>query len=261
MSPLSHGGATSLSRPDPDAAAAAPGETGPTGTDPTASPAPSGFPVSNGAATGAVERPDDCSGQLFPAGHDRASPSIASTTTASTSKMSAAGGGADGKAVVAVGGSSAGNAAGGGSSSRSLARTAAAHVAAKTFVSNTINRRHGRTTDGAVVLKAAAWGIEPRLALDKKTHAALEHAEGYATERGRGGTADGITGAEIGADGTAGRVGGTLHGGVGEGGAGDRAGGRPGRQFLKFEAWSTRAAAASSPWAAHPSMRRQASGP
>lgn len=31
-----------------------------------------------------------------------------------------------------------------------------------------------------------------------------------------------------------------------------------GQQFLKFEAWSTRACA-SSPWAAHPSMRRQVS--
>eukprot|EP00903_Cladosiphon_okamuranus_P011029 g10416.t1 len=129
---------------------------------------------------------------------------------------------------VGVAGGPPGGSESGTSSTASLAAAATVHIAAKTLVGNTINRKHGRTTSCAVVLKAAAWGIEPRLALDKKTHAALQQecagAGASAGERG--------------------------------GNGGNRGGGR---QFLKFEAWSTRASASSSPWAAHPALRRQIS--
>lgn len=134
-----------------------------------------------------------------------------------------------GLAGTPPGGSGGGSGGRSAASSKSMAVAATVQIAAKTLVSNTINRKHGRTASGAVVLKAAAWGIEPRLALDKKTHAALQQecAGAGAAARRRGG-----------------------------GGGGNWGGGR---QFLKFEAWSTRASASSSPWAAHPTLRRQAS--
>lgn len=71
--------------------------------------------------------------------------------------------------------------------------------------------------------QAIARGIEPRLALDKKTHVALQSFSHP------GNNSDAVDACK---------------------------GDSKGRQFLKFEVWSTRASA-SCPGAAHASMRRQ----
>lgn len=222
MSPLSLAGGS----PHPLPAAATAAKVDCAGK-PLPSNSTSGFPLGPGGheqTTKATDPP--------PAPHDGMSVSTMSSTTTEATGTTAAtpkgAGGGDRGAGVSVG---ADGGSGGGSSSKSLAIAASVHLAARTLVSNTINRKHGRTTNGAVVLKAAAWGIEPRLALDKKTHAVLEQDGSSA-------------GAASGRDGA---------------GAGNRGGGG-GQQFLKFEAWSTRASSPSSPWAAHPTLRRQASG-
>ncbi|CAM9765300.1 unnamed protein product, partial [Ectocarpus sp. 13 AM-2016] len=201
----------------------------------------SGFPLGNGAAAGTI--PESGSEKL--GAGNRVSPAhggSASLSTSSTSTTMTPAAGGDEKGT---GGSDCGGSGGGsvtGRSSNSMVAAATVQLAARTLVSNTINRKHGRNTNGAVVLKATAWGIEPRVALDKKTHASIQH------DVGGGGAASAGVGARTGLDvASASRI----------GAGGGRAGGG-GQQFLKFEAWSTRASAASSPWAAHPSMRRQA---
>ena len=223
MSPLSHGGGSPHPRP-----AAASDDSG--GKHPASS---RGFPLGNdGSPEKTGGHATDSPGPL----HETMSVStMSSSTTAKPTAMPKGGGGGRGSggrepggSVGVGGGPPGGSGSGSGSGTSSLAVAATVQIAAKTLVSKTINRKHGRTTSGAVVLKAAAWGIEPRLALDKKTHAALQQDSAGA--------------------------------GAGAGTAAATGGGRGGgRQFLKFEAWSTRACASSSPWAAHPTLRRQAS--
>lgn len=224
MSPLSHGGGSP--HPNPAAAKAATGERS-AGKHQTTSGSKSGFPVGHDGSTEKTGgHATDSPGPL----HETMSVStMSSSTTGRTAATPKGGGGGargPGGSVGIGGGPPGGSGSGSGSGSSSLAATVTVHLAAKTLVSNTLNRKHGRTTSSAVVLKAAAWGIEPRLALDKKTHAALQQDSA------------GVAAA------TGGRSGGNRGGG---------------RQFLKFEAWSTRASASSSPWAAHPTLRRQAS--
>lgn len=196
----------------------------------------SAFPLDNeGTAVGIKEGGNETSGDGSQASHDNVSLSTLSTMSVPGGEGGAEGGGSMARGRThahgggGVGGCSGGGAGSVGSSSKSLTVFATVRTAASTFVSNTIDRKHGRTTNGAVTLKVAARGIEPRLALDKKTHAFLEGDISPAA-------ACGVDGAS-GSSGKEGR----------------------GRQFLKFEAWSTRVSASSSPWSVHPSMRRQAS--
>lgn len=187
------------------------------------------FPLgTEGNDAGAKEVNNVMSGGASLTSHDNVSQSTLSTMTVPIGEGAA--GGNAGRRTDAHGRGGRGGSCE--SSSKSLAVMAAVQNAAKTLVSNTIDRKHGRTTNGAVVIKVAAWGIEPRLALDKKTHAVLERDTSPVAGAGAGAGATGLSGG----------------GGLEQGG---------GRQFLKFEAWSTRASAASSPWTVHPSMRRQ----
>lgn len=93
----------------------------------------------------------------------------------------------------------------------------------------------GNLWGGNRTTKAMACGIEPQLALDKKTHAILQ--QGVSTVPPSLGSPP------------------TPRNGAG--GEGTKLGsGASGKQFLKFETWSTRASVTSA-GAAHPSMRRQ----
>lgn len=253
MSPLSVDGGQSPnpdSHPNPTSTSKTPGPSGKPQPAPRSASSSLAFPLDNegttATAAGTKGGRNDASRSARQASssNDNVSLSTLSTMTAPAGEGVFAGAAGCGKAGgwtdahLGGGGSSVGG--GCGSSAKSIAVVAAVSTAAKTLVSNTINRKHGRTTNGAVVLKVAAWGIEPRLALDKKTHAVLERDDTTATN-----TVAGVVGGAA-AIGSSGRTGGLDEG-------------SRGRQFLKFEAWSTRASASSSPWAAHPSMRRQAS--
>eukprot|EP00752_Nemacystus_decipiens_P011479 g10191.t1 len=210
LSPLSLGGGSP--HPTPATVIAATGDDS-AGKYQTASVSKSAFSV--GQAGTEEKTVDHATDSPTPLHETMSVSTVSSSTTANTRATSKVGG----CATREPPGDS-----GGGSGASSLAAAATVQIAAKTLVNKTINRKHGRTTTGAVVLKAAAWGIEPRLALDKKTHAALQQDSG-------GGGGGGAHGGNLGV----------------------------GQQFLKFEAWSTRASASSSPWAAHPTLRRQIS--